>query len=64
MGRDIAGDALAMLFFGVILVAMWLVVDNIIAGVTADPCERNQTEVMKLTRSPASLPKKALRRLI
>ena len=44
MGRDIAGDALAMLFFGVILVAMWLVVDNIIAGVTADPCERNQIE--------------------
>ena len=44
MNRDIAGDALAMLFFGVILVAMWLVVDNIIAGVTADPCERNQIE--------------------
>ena len=44
MGRNIGEDALAMLVFGVILVAMWLAVDNIIAGVTADPCERNQTE--------------------
>ena len=44
MGRNIGEDALAMLVFGVILVALWLAVDNIIAGVTADPCERNRIE--------------------
>ena len=45
MGRNIiAGVALAMLVFGAILVTMWLAVDNIIAGVTADPCERNRLE--------------------
>lgn len=44
MGRDIGKDTLTMLVFGVALVAMWLIIDNIIAGITADPCERNQTE--------------------
>lgn len=44
MGRNIAADALAMLVFGAILVTMWMAIDGIIAGLTADPCERNQTE--------------------
>ena len=44
MGRNIGEDALAMFAFALVLTLLWLAVDNIIAGVTADPRERNQTE--------------------